>query len=109
MLTKKQLMPCPLAAALQIFGSRTKILIIGELMSGTKRFSELNKSIPCTHKVLVSNLRELESDSIIIRKIYPVIPPKVEYTLTDVGRSLEDIIEQIGQWGKNYTELNRKE
>ena len=106
-LTNKTLLPCPVAVSLQIFGTRFKILIVKELMSGTKRFSHLHKAIPCSQKVLTSNLRELEADNIISRKVYPIIPPKVEYSLTDIGQTLRPIIEIMAEWGSYYKDLNK--
>lgn len=73
---EKELLPCDVAVSLQIFGTKIKILVVKELLKGTKRFSELNRAIPCTQKVLTSNLRELEKDKIISRKVYAVVPPK---------------------------------
>ena len=72
---EKELLPCDVAVSLQIFGTKIKILVVKELLKGTKRFSELNRAIPCTQKVLTSNLRELEKDKIISRKVYAVVPP----------------------------------
>lgn len=102
---EKELLPCDVAVSLQIFGTKTKILVVKELLKGTKRFSELNRAIPCTQKVLTSNLRELEKDKIISRKVYPVIPPKVEYSLTEIGKTIEPIINLMNKWGAYYRNL----
>jgi DNA-binding HxlR family transcriptional regulator len=80
-------------------------LVVKELLKGTKRFSELNRAIPCTQKVLTSNLRELEKDKIISRKVYAVVPPKVEYSLTEIGKTIEPIINLMNKWGAYYRNL----
>lgn len=105
MITKKELLPCPVAITLQIIGTRWKILILKELLSGTKRFSELKKAVFCSQKVLTSNLKELESDSIISRKVYAQIPPKVEYSLTEIGLTLKPLVEDMAKWGEYYKNL----
>ena len=99
------LLPCDVAVSLQIFGTKIKILVVKELLKGTKRFSELNRAIPCTQKVLTSNLRELEKDKIISRKVYAVVPPKVEYSLTEIGKTIEPIINLMNKWGAYYRNL----
>lgn len=101
----KELLPCDVAVSLQIFGTKIKILVVKELLKGTKRFSELNRAIPCTQKVLTSNLRELEKDKIISRKVYAVVPPKVEYSLTEIGKTIEPIINLMSKWGAYYRNL----
>lgn len=105
-LTEKKLLPCPLAVLLQIIGTKWKILIIKELMSGTKRFSELKRAVLCSQKVLTANLKELEHDSIISRKVYAQIPPKVEYSLTDTGKTLKTVLETMSNWGAYYKDSN---
>ena len=78
-------------------------MIIKELLDGTKRFGELKKSVTgITQKVLTSKLREMEELGLLERKIYPQIPPKVEYTLTDIGYSLRPVLESLKEWGKDY-------
>ena len=104
-ITTKKLLPCPVAVLLQIVGTRWKILIIKELLTGTKRFSELKKAVVCSQKVLTANLRELEADSIISRKVYAQIPPKVEYSLTNTGKTLEPIVKDMAKWGEYYQKL----
>jgi len=104
-ITQKELLPCPVAITLQIIGTRWKILIIKNLLDGTKRFSELKKAVYCSQKVLTANLKELESDSIISRKVYAQVPPKVEYSLTDVGRTLKPLVEEMAKWGEYYKNL----
>ncbi len=91
---------CPVTAALELIGAKWKVLIVHHLFSGTKRFGELQKLLPgITQKMLAMRLRELEKDQMVERKVYPVVPPKVEYTLTEKGESLELLIEQVRNWG----------
>lgn len=105
-LTEKKLLPCPVAILLQIIGTKWKILIVKELMSGTKRFSELKRAVLCSQKVLTANLKELEHDSIISRKVYAQIPPKVEYSLTDTGKTLKTVLETMSDWGTYYKDTD---
>ncbi|MBE6445057.1 MAG: helix-turn-helix transcriptional regulator [Alphaproteobacteria bacterium] len=89
----------------KIIGDRWKLLIIQNLMDGTKRFGELKKSLgDITQKVLTSNLRTLEEKGLLIREVYAQIPPRVEYTLTAVGYSLKPVIESMMAWGVEYRE-----
>jgi len=92
---------CPVQHALDCIGGKWKIQILNLLLSdGIKRFSELQKGLPgVTQKMLSMRLRELEKDQLISRKIYPEIPPRVEYQLTDFGRSLETVLLNIKNWG----------
>lgn len=91
---------CPISYTLQLIGGKYKALILWHLTNQTLRFSQLNKLIPeATPKMLTQQLRELERDGLIIREIYPVIPPKVEYSLTERGRSLYAILLSIYDWG----------
>jgi len=81
-----------------------------DLLDGTKRFGELRKSINgISNKVLTYNLREMEEDNLLIRKIYPEVPPKVEYSLTETGYSLKPILESMDKWGINYREKTKYE
>lgn len=105
MITKKELLSCSVAVTLQIIGTRWKILIINNLLDGTKRFSELKKAVYCSQKVLTANLKELESDGIISRKVYAQIPPKVEYSLTEIGKTLKPLVEDMAKWGEYYKNL----
>lgn len=99
----KDLPKCPIDTTLKMLGCRWKVLIIRELLTGTKRFSELKKSVTgITQKVLTSKLREMEELGLLERKIYPQIPPKVEYTLTDIGYSLRPVLDTLKDWGKDY-------
>lgn len=93
---------CPVDATLQLIGGKWKGIILYHLMKkNTLRFGELKKSLPTvTQRMLTKQLRELEDDKLVTRKIYPEVPPKVEYTLTDYGASLRDIIKALEAWGK---------
>lgn len=101
MINYKELPPCPVQTCLEFISDKWKILIIRDLLTGTKRFSELKKSLsPITQKMLTQQLREMENDRIISRKVYPVVPPKVEYSLTELGLSLSPVIEEMKKWGE---------
>lgn len=97
---------CEKELTLSIIGGKWKMLILWHLgKEGTKRFGELKALIPgITQRMLVNQLRELEDDLIVERKVYPVVPPKVEYSLTEQGESLMPILDSMYQWGKNYME-----
>lgn len=98
---------CPVATVLEFVNTKWKFFIIRDLLSGTKRFGELKKSTAASQKSLTSNLRELEEDGIVERKVFPEVPPRVEYTLTDIGYSLGSVIEPMAQWGSAYKEYCR--
>lgn len=94
---------CPVEATLELIGGKYKALILWHLSDGTLRFSELRKRLPsATPKMLTQQLRELEASDLIHRQVYPVIPPKVEYSLTDLGRSLLPILVAMRDWGTGY-------
>ncbi len=94
---------CPVETTLQLIGSKWKVLIIRELLSGTKRFGLLFKGIDgISQKMLTQQLRQMEKDRLINRKVYAQVPPKVEYSLTKRGRSLESVLEAMRQWGEQY-------
>ena len=100
---KKDLPACPVELTLLLISNKWKILIIRDLLEGTKRFSELKKSINnISQKVLTSNLREMEENELLTRKVYPEVPPRVEYTLTDIGYSLKPLLDDIDKWGTWY-------
>lgn len=104
---KHNLPVCPVQTCLNFISDKWKILIIRDLLTGTKRFSELKKSLaPVTQKMLTQQLRQMENDGIIHREVYPVVPPKVEYSLTELGRSLEPVIEVMKKWGQKFKERN---
>ncbi|MDL2237086.1 helix-turn-helix transcriptional regulator [Christensenellaceae bacterium OttesenSCG-928-K19] len=91
---------CPVSATLQLIGGKYKALVLWHLMDGVLRFSQLRKLVPgATPKMLTQQLRELERDGLIHREVYPVVPPKVEYSLTPLGESLRGILESMFDWG----------
>lgn len=94
--------PCPVETALQFIGGKYKPIILYHLFHATLRFNQLRKLIPkATQKVLTQQLRELERDGIIHREVYPVVPPKTEYSITEFGKSLQPIISAMSEFGKN--------
>ena len=94
---------CPVATTVQLIGSKWKILIIRNLMQRPWRFNELKRDLTgISQKVLTDSLRSMELDGIIKRKTYPEIPPHVEYSLSDLGKSMKPIIEAMAEWGINY-------
>ena len=100
---EKTLPACPVETTLMLISDRWKVLIIRDLLDGTKRFGELKKSIgSISQKVLTSNLREMEADGLVNRKVYAEVPPRVEYTLTDTGYSLKPILDAMVEWGMEY-------
>ena len=101
---------CPVEATLDLIGGKYKALILWHLSGGTLRFSELRSRIyKATPKMLTQQLRELESQELIHREVYPVIPPKVEYSLTDTGRSLMPILVAMRNWGADYLRSKNQE
>lgn len=94
---------CPVETTLELIGGKYKALILWHLSDGKLRFSELRKAIlVATPKMLTQQLRELESQNLIYRKVYPVIPPKVEYSLTDLGESLMPVLTAMRDWGTDF-------
>lgn len=94
---------CPVEATISLIGGKYKSLILWKLVSGTLRFSQLRKEVPCaTPKMLTQQLRELEADGLLMREVFPVIPPKVEYSLTEFGRSIAPVLEAMYSWGTGY-------
>jgi len=103
MLTKEEMPACPVATTVQLIGSKWKLLIMRNLLTGTQRFGELKKSIPgISQKVLTDSLRSMEEDGIITRKVYAEVPPRVEYSLNELGESMRPIISAMEQWGTAY-------
>jgi DNA-binding HxlR family transcriptional regulator len=101
---------CPVDATLKLIGGKYKSLILWQLTNGALRHGELQKLIPqATPKMLTQQLRELERDQLLTRKVYPVVPPKVEYALTDLGKSLWPILLAMYDWGAAYMERNGDE
>lgn len=102
---KKELPACPVETTLTLIGNKWKVLILRDLLSGTKRFGELKKSIGnVSQKVLTAQLRTMEDSGLINRTVYAEVPPKVEYSLTELGRSLKPILDVLQNWGENYKE-----
>src|SRR4051812_31796237 len=91
---------CPIEVALEVIGGMWKTLIIRELMDGTRRYSEIHRALaPVTHKMLAQQLRDLENDGVVLRKVYPQVPPKVEYSLAPLGRELVPLMGAMKLWG----------
>lgn len=96
---------CPVATTLSLISNKWKILILRELLKGTQRFGQLHRNVDgISQKVLTSNLREMEKDGILTRNIYPEVPPRVEYSLSDIGNSMRPIIDSMHRWGEDYLE-----
>ena len=99
---------CPVETTLTLISDKWKVLILRDLMPGTKRFGELKKSIgTVTEKVLTAQLRQMEASGLLTRTVYAEVPPRVEYTLTDLGRSLRPVLDAMEAWGKAYQENAR--
>ena len=96
-------MVCPVETTLTLISDKWKVLILRDLLSGTKRFGELKRSIgQISQKVLTAQLRQMEESGLLTRKVYAQVPPKVEYTLTALGYSLKPILDAMQQWGEGY-------
>ena len=99
---------CPVETTLALIGDKWKVLILRDLLPGTKRFGELKKSIgSVSQKVLTAQLRDMEEKGLLTRKVYAEVPPRVEYTLTDTGYSLKPILEAMEAWGTDYKKIKR--
>ena len=99
----KELPTCPVETTLTLISDKWKVLILRDLMSGTKRFGELKKSIgSVSQKVLTAQLRQMEDSGLLTRTVYPEVPPRVEYTLTELGYSLKPILDAMRTWGEAY-------
>ena len=106
MLTKEELPACPVATTVQLIGNKWRLLILRNLLERPYRFNELLKSLPgLSQKVLTDNLRFMEYSGIVTRTVYPEVPPKVEYALSDLGETMRPIINAMGEWGINYQNL----
>lgn len=100
---KNELPACPVETTLTLIGDKWKVLILRDLMPGTKRFGELKKSIGnVSQKVLTAQLRAMEENGLVHRQVYAEVPPRVEYSLTDLGRSLKPILDSMWAWGEGY-------
>ena len=103
----KELPACPVETTLTLISSKWKVLIVRDLLAGTKRFGELQRSVGnVSQKVLTAQLREMEEDGLVDRKVYPEVPPRVEYSLTELGRSLEPVLSALWNWGETYQSKN---
>jgi DNA-binding HxlR family transcriptional regulator len=105
MLTKEELPECPVATTVSLIGSKWKLLIIRNLLQRPWRFNELKKNLEgISQKVLTDSLRSMEEDGLITRTVYPEVPPRVEYALSDLGQSLKPVLDSMVEWGTNYKE-----
>ena len=99
----KELPACPVETTLTLISDKWKVLILRDLMTGTKRFGELKRSVGnVSQKVLTAQLWEMEQSGLLSRTVYPEVPPRVENTLTDLGRSLKPILDAMRNWGEAY-------
>ena len=104
---EKNLPDCPVETTLMLISDRWKVLIIRDLLEGTKRFGELKKSVGnISQKVLTANLRAMEDSGLLTRKVYAEVPPRVEYTLTKTGYSLRPVLDAMVEWGTEYKQKN---
>ena len=102
---KQQLPACTVETTLTLISDKWKVLILRDLLPGTKRFGELKKSIGhVSQKVLTAQLRQMEQSGLLTRTVYPEVPPRVEYSLTELGYSLKPILDAMSTWGENYKE-----
>jgi DNA-binding HxlR family transcriptional regulator len=105
MIKKEELPECPVATTVSLIGSKWKLLIIRNLLQRPWRFNELKKNLDgISQKVLTESLRSMEEDGLVTRTVYAEIPPRVEYTLSDLGQSLKPILDSMVEWGTNYKE-----
>ena len=101
--TANTLPACPVETTLTLISSKWKVLILRDLLGGARRFGELRRSVGgVSQKVLTAQLREMEEDGLVDRKVYPEVPPRVEYSLTELGRSLEPVLSALWTWGEGY-------
>ena len=106
MMTKEELPLCPVETTVRLIGSKWKLLLLRNLFIRSWRFNELQKSLKgVSQKVLTESLRALESDGIIVRTVYPEVPPHVEYALSELGQSIRPILDSLEQWGTDYQKL----
>ena len=104
----KELPACPVETTLTLIGNKWKVLILRDLMGGTKRFGELKRSLGnVTQKVLTAQLRDMEENGLVHRRVYAEVPPRVEYSLTDLGKSLKPVLDAMWAWGAGYQKQNR--
>ena len=93
---------CPIETVLNLIGGKWKILVMRDLLGGSKRFGQIKKSTGCSQKVLTSVLREMEEDGLILRKVFGEVPPRVEYNLTDISLSMAPILDVMAGWGTDF-------
>ncbi len=106
MMTKEELPECPVATTVSLIGSKWKLLIIRNLLVRPWRFNELKRDLEgISQKVLIDSLRSMEEDGLIIRTVYPEVPPRVEYALSDLGKSLKPILDSMVEWGNAYKNM----
>ena len=100
---QRELPACPVETTLTLISDKWKVLILRDLLPGTRRFGELKKSVGgISQKVLTAQLREMEAGGLLVRTVYPEVPPRVEYTLTELGRSLKPVLDAMQAWGEAY-------
>ena len=103
MVTKQEMPSCPVATTVQLIGSKWKLLILRNLMARPWNFNELKRSLDgISQKVLTDSLRSMEEDGLITRTVYPEVPPRVEYALSELGESMRPIIDAMAAWGESY-------
>ncbi len=106
----RELPACPVETTLVMIGEKWKVLILRELLTGTKRFSEIKAAVSgVSQKVLTQKLREMESDGLLTREVFPEVPPRVEYTLTDLGETLRPILDSMRDWGAENQTINKED
>ena len=98
---------CPAEIAISLLGSKWKLLILRELFKGMRRFGELSRNVPgISQKMLTQQLRQMEADGLVSRRVYPEVPPRVEYSLTEIGTSLRPILDAMHTWGDKYSKAH---
>ena len=103
MIKKENLPECPVATTVQLIGSKWKLLILRDLLTGKKRYNELKRSLPdISQKVLTASLKSMVNDGLVIRTAYPEVPPRVEYSLSELGESMRPVIQSMETWGSYY-------
>lgn len=106
MIAKRDLPACPVATTIKLIGNKWKLLLLQEILPGAKRFGELQKSLEgISQKVLTDNLREMESDGIVTRTAYAEVPPRVEYSVSELGETLRPVLNAMGIWGEEYKNI----
>ena len=109
-LTKEEMPECPVATTVALIGSKWKLLILRNLLARPWRFNELKRDLAgISQKVLTDSLRSMEADGIITRTVYPEVPPRVEYALSELGESMRPVIRSMEDWGKAYKQNNQEE